>query len=288
MKAAENKPDKETLQRLYEEDRLTQRQIGKIYRVRHITIKRWMQSYGISSRPTGRGLENRGITAPTADELFQMVHVDHLSYRDIAARYGVDPSAIPHWLKSQGISLPSVWKTRRKGHEPTLPSATELAHRRSLGESITSIAKSCGVTRNTIGDLCRRHGIPVDRDGWDGGRRLPCLDGHEARSTYEQRVDDWLSQHGIAHQLEPRYPFDSRYRADFLVEDTYIEVWGVANDPSYKARKANKIALCEANEVPLIGINWWQFSKGRRWWRPLQKLLVQSPAPCLFYTAPAC
>lgn len=275
------KPDRETLRELYENQRLSTRQIGRQYGVAHITIRRWLTAYEIPVRPGGGGLANRGITGPTAEELHDLVHIQHLGYREIAARYGVDYTAIPQWLDRHGIKKPGVWDTRRKGRTPKVPSPEELRHRRSLGESATSIAASCGVSRSTITDLCRAHGIPLDRDGWDGGKRHRCRDGHEARSLYELRVDDWLTQHGLAHEPEPRYPFDARYKADFLVDTTYIEVWGVTDNPDYQERKRRKIKMCGENGIPLIQINHWQFAKGRKWWRPMEKLLLEDTAPKL-------
>lgn len=244
MRPAENKPDRETLRSLYEEQRLTTRQIGKEYGVAHITIRRWLTGYGITVRPKSQGLAHRGVAAPTAEELHDLVHVQHLSYVAIAARYDVHFTAVPQWLDRHGVKKPDPWVTRRKGHVPKVPTAPELRHRRASGESATSIAKSCGVGRETIVALCRANGIQIDRDGWKGGRRYPCRDGHQARSLYEQRVDDWLTEHGLAHEVEPHYPFDARYQADF--------------------------------------INHWQLTKGRKWWLPLEKLLRNDTAAKLF------
>lgn len=232
-----------------------------------------MRQNGVGLRPGGCGLANRGQEMPPRKELNDLVHVQHLSYREIAAIYGVDASAIPHWLDRYDIDRADVWVTRRKGRPVLLPTAGELRHRRSLGESATSIAASYKVSRTLIAQLCKSQGIPLDLDGWQGGRRYACRDGHQARSLYEQRVDDWLAEHGIGHIVEPRYPFDARYKADFLVDRFYIEVWGVTNNPAYQERKRKKIRLCEENSLPLIQINHWQFAKGRRWWKPLQKLL---------------
>lgn len=243
--------------------------------VRKITALRWLRAAGIERRPPS-GLANRGVTAPTAEELHDLVHVEHLSYAQIGERYGVDPTAVPYWLTTHNIPKPKVWVTRRKGKTPRLPDEAELRARRQHGESLRSIASTAGVGHATIRRLCDRFDIPVDRDGWVGGLRLPCSDGHEARSTYEQRVDNWLHEHGLTHELEPRYPFDRRFRADFLVGQTYIEVWGVLNNQRYTDRKRYKVAQCAIHGLPLIQINCWQFAKGRRWWRPLLQLLQES------------
>lgn len=213
-----------------------------------------------------------------------MVHVDHMSYRSIGAIYGVDQSAVAYWLDKHEITRPTVWGTRRKGREPRIPSVDELRSRLASGESLTSIAADAGVSNGTIRRVTHAAGIPTARDGWDGGRRIACLDGHEARSLYEQRVDDWLYQHGLSHETEPAYPWDRRYRADFLVGEVYVEVWGVSENAAYQARKKMKQDRCRGEGLRLIEINWWQFANGRRWWRPLEALLSQPAQPDLFHS----
>lgn len=205
-----------------------------------------------------------------------MVHVQHLSYRQIAKTYHVDHSAVPYWLNKNGIEAPTVWGTRRRGRVVTLPTEAELRHRvENRGESVTAIAASIGASRTTLLRLCHQYGVELRRDGWNPNR-LPCLDGHEARSVYEQRVDDWLYQHNLKHECEPRYPWDGRYRADFLVGDTYIEVWGVSHNERYKQRKAMKVARCREEGLHLIQIEVWDFQ--RRWERRLESLLREDVA----------
>ena len=251
---------------------MTTRALGEKFGVRHITVQRWLAAADIRPRPSGVGLANRGIEAPTAADLQRLVHVEHLSYRQIAKIYGVDFTAVPHWLKAHGIERPTVWGTRRKGVEIDRPSAAVLRSKIEAGQSLRSISADLGVSHGTVAEWCRSEGIPTAADGWRGGWRLPCTDGHVARSVYEQRVDDWLHRHGIEHYVEPAYPFDQRYRADFRVGVTYIEVWGVTNNQSYLDRKAMKIERCAAEGLPLIGIEHWQFAQGRKWWRKLERL----------------
>lgn len=276
------RPSDAELRRLYTDEQMTTRQLGERFKVRHITIRRWLKAAGIERRHAGIGLEYRGVTPPTAVELVQMIHVEHLGYRGVAERYGVDPTAVPYWLEKHGIPKPKIWATRRKGHAPDLPSPKEAAARYLAGESMYSIGKSCGVSEIPIKRILTEAGVEFRKDGWKGGKRYPCKDGHEARSLYEQRVDDWLHDHGLEHEVEPAYPWDRRYRADFRVGDTYIEVWGVTDNEKYQDRKRMKIERCKAESIPLIQINHWQFAKGRRWWRPLQQLTAatgQSPLP---------
>jgi len=272
------RPSDAELRRLYVDQRLSAETISKRCDVEKITVLRWLRAAGIKRRPGGNGLANRGIPAPTADDLQRLVHVEHLSYEAIGERYGVDFSAVPHWLDRHGIERPDIWVTRRHGRVATEPTEEELRERIGAGESLRSIERDFDVTRMVIRARCRKYGIEVSRDGWSGGYRLRCADGHQVRSTYEQRVDDWLSRHDLPHTLEPRYPFDRRYRADFLVDRTYIEVWGVTGNPAYTARRAWKIEQCASNGIDLIQINHWQFATGRRWWRPLERLLQDLPA----------
>lgn len=278
-----NKPSRDRLREMYVDQKMTLREIGEVVGVRHITVRRWLKAYGIPSRPSGtpNSLKARGIIPPTTDELFAMVHVEHLSYEQIAAKYGVDFTAVPHWLDKHGIKRPNLWDTRRKGKHPFIPDGSELKRMYEKGQSVRSIGSTFGVSEGTIRRRLVDAGVKIRRDGWEGGKRYTCRDGHLARSLYEQRVDDWLSENGIPHTLEPTYPWDRRYMADFLVGDTYIEVWGVTENAAYNDRKQKKIRECEAAGIDLIQINHWQFTTDRKWWKPLEQLRAQFTQPAL-------
>lgn len=256
---------------------MTTRQIGAKYGVSKTEVVRWMKRHGIERRAANNGLLYRGVTSPTSDELRHLVHVEHLSYKAIAERYGVDHTAIPYWLSKHDIPKPTVWETRRRGAQPKPFDADDIRRRYASGESTRMIAEHYGVSPTPLRKFMRESGIQLKADGWDGGKRYDCLDGHVARSIYEQRVDDWLHAHGLAHECEPAYPWDRRYRADFKVGDTYIEVWGVTENPAYEARKAVKVRKCKENDLPLISIHPWQFGRGRRWWASLQSLVSNPP-----------
>lgn len=272
------RPTDAELRRLYEVEGLSARTIGDRCQVEKITALRWLRAAGIERRPGANGLANRGVTPPTPDELRALVHEQHLSYPEIAARYGVDPTAVPKWLRKHGIPRPKIWETRRRGAVITLPDRADLARMIGAGQSLGAIAQGVGVSSTTIRALCRKYEISVASSGWTGAQRFTCDDGHPARSSYEFRVDNWLNDHGLAHELEPRYPFDRRYCADFLVGDAYVEVWGVTNNSAYQRRKQWKIERCREHGIHLVQINCWQFAKGRRWWAPLQQLLQDAAA----------
>lgn len=272
--ASKNRPSPEELRALYVDQRLSSLAIAERCQVEKITVLRWLRAAGIERRPVGSGLANRGVEMPTAEELHRLIHVENIGLRGVAERYGVYYTAVGKWLDRYGIERPTVWQTRRRGEIPAEPTEEELRERIAAGESLSAIARDYPVSSTLIRQRCRTYGIEFQRDGWQLGKRFPCADGHLARSTYELRVDDWLFDHGLQHDVEPAYPWDRRYRADFLVGQTYIEVWGVTNNAAYRERRALKIQRCAETGLDLIQINYGQFSRGRRWWRPLEQLLT--------------
>lgn len=271
------KPDYDTLYHLYHVERLTAREIAERFDTYHLKVLRWLRAYGIERRASGHGLENRGKAAPTRDELFEMVHIQHLSYREIATIYNVDFTAIPFWLEKHQIAKPLAWHTR-KHSTVALPMADELRELYEAGLSLAAIGDLYGYSDGPIRRLCDTYGIEKRRDGWDGGKRFICADGHIVRSTYERRVDDWLFANRIEHSYEPALPPDSHFHADFFANGWYVEVWGVTDSPVYDDRKRRKIALYRANALPLIEIPKHAFTKKRnnQWARLLSVCLSQT------------
>ncbi len=86
-------------------------------------------------------------------------------------------------------------------------------------------------------------------------------DGHVCHSLDEQRIDNWLLAHGLPHEREPRYPAHStlnptgRRRADWRVQDTFIEYFGLLGDADYEKKMAEKILLARHCEIDLITIH---------------------------------
>lgn len=233
---------------------------------------------GIERRPANRGLLNRGIVELTADDLRRLVHEEHRSYREIGAMFGVDPSAVQHWLKRHDIDPPTAWGTRYKGSAPAIPEAIELARLYADGLSLDEIGQGFGVSGATIRLRLAAAGFEIRRDGYDGGKRFACADGHSVRSTYEQRVCNWLAEQSIPHSYEPPLPWDRRSRADFLANGWYVEVWGVQDSPSYAERRARKQAGYRAHGAAVVEINHFDFSKQKRGrWKRL--LMVTSRPP---------
>lgn len=271
--------DAETLRDLYETQRLTTRQIGERAGVSYMTVQRWLRKHGIAARHAGRGLANRGLPQPTADELRRLVHEEHIPYAEIARRYGATERAVHYWLDSFGIPRSDIWITRRRGYVPPLPSADEL-RRLYLDEgvSLEEIGLMYGVSEPPIRRLTKKLGIEVKPSGFDGGKRYVCDDGHVVRSIYEKRVDDWLTELGIAHEYEPCLPLDCRYRADFLANGWYIEIWGVIGSDQYAVRHAYKLEIYQRHDAPLIELIPHDFGgqANGRWLRKLAPVITQS------------
>lgn len=91
-------------------------------------------------------------------------------------------------------------------------------------------------------------------EAWRPGRGTYCVaaDGHCCRSLAERTIDDFLTAHGIAHDLEPTYP-GSKRRADWRLPDgTLVEFAGLLGDATYAAKIEEKRAIAEAARVRLL------------------------------------
>jgi len=103
----------------------------------------------------------------------------------------------------------------------------------------------------------------LEDDSFETPRGIRCVavDGHECHSLAEKMIDDWLLQNQIPHTREPHYPRHSKYnpngklRADWLVEDTYIEYLGLAGELAYDGKTKNKVNLAREIGLGLICIN---------------------------------
>ncbi len=276
QRPAPEKPTAGELRGLYVDQQLSTRQIGAMYGVKHISVRRWLQREGITARAKGRGLANRGIEPPTTDELYRMVHLEHLSQKAIAARYGADQTAVIHWLRKHDIEPASSWETRKKHggwKPPTEQRLRELYLEQKLSHE--RIGEMFGVASTTVATWLRDYGIGARIMGWNGREGLACLDGHIVRSRYEKRVDDWLYAHGIEHVYEPPLDFGSNMKSDFLANGHYIEVWGMAHDPSYQERRAYKTAEYKRRGMSLVELlpSDFRSDSKKRWERKLSKCL---------------
>ena len=90
-----------------------------------------------------------------------------------------------------------------------------------------------------------------------GGYRSIASDGHLCLSLGERAICEYLSKNGFVHSKEPLYPMDKELnpnnllRADFLINDTYVEFAGRMQDEEYSKRMRNKELLATT-----YNLNW--------------------------------
>lgn len=212
-----------------------------------------------------------GIPIPTKEELEHMLHIERMTYTQIAQIYNVDQSAVYYWRKQLKISSRKTWLDIY-GDPVNL---CKLVVMYESGATLNDVAEAYGANRSSVRQLFRHNGIPIRSDGFDG-KRYQTQNGQQVRSSYECKVANWLAEHGIEYTYEPSLPFSARGKSDFLANGWYIEVWGVINSPSYKARKQEKINLYRTHDIPLLGLPAHSFDPKRNglWERKLSTCIT--------------
>lgn len=99
-----NKPDKETLYKLYVVDELSPSEIAEIYGCSAGVIRCWIKDYGICLRNRKEAHNTKRILKHDFDEklLYKLYITDDLSAKDIAKIYDCTHVIIKNWLKKQG------------------------------------------------------------------------------------------------------------------------------------------------------------------------------------------
>ena len=99
---------------------------------------------------------------------------------------------------------------------------------------------------------------PESRAGY--GTKCVAKDGCRCNSREEVQVDDWLSDRGIEHDKEPKYPPHPLYnknglkRADWRVGSTWVEYAGLLNQDNYAKRMKDKIELARSLKLDFMVI----------------------------------
>jgi hypothetical protein len=89
---------------------------------------------------------------------------------------------------------------------------------------------------------------------WVIRRQIPCRDGHVADSISEKIVDDWLSEHGVAHERHKAYP-EGRYTCDFYLpeHDVWVEYFGLYGEHrDYDSSVETKRDIARRHKLRLI------------------------------------
>ncbi len=139
------------------------------------------------------------------------------------------------------------------------------AEQRDAIVSAMAACPSAAALRGLLGagswiEVLRTTGIVPD--AWRPARGTYCVaaDGHPCRSLAERTIDDWLSCHGVEHQIEPAWPHHPQLnthghrRADWRLSDgTYVEYAGLTNE-DYLAKIQAKQQLAQHTGIRLIVI----------------------------------
>lgn len=268
-------PGEAVLRSLYIDQRLSTYKIGKILGVSQGVAHTWLENCGIETRRCGSGLVHRGLVAPTKEEIYDLVYVQHLTYEVIAAKYGAASSTVKQWLKKHGFRSPGRWDKRHKGIKPEAPPKDELIGIYESGQTLADLAIRYMVSHTTVKKWFIGYGLAGEIRDTGFGNRIECSDGHIVRSLYEMRVDEWLSARSIPYEYEPRTPFPGRFKSDFLVNGWYVEIWGLVGNEKYDRRKAIKTALYKAHSCALIDLYPWHFHQGT--WESRLAIVLEVP-----------
>jgi hypothetical protein len=187
-------------------------------------------------------------------EMLQELYTDQwLSYEEIAEILSVDFTTIPYWLKKLGIATRTAWETRR-GATWVEPKAETLIHLyQSDKMGMDAIGALFGTSKEYVQRILRDNGIAIRKSGYPNIPNYVAQDGHKVKSSLELQVDNWLYLNGVLHIYEPRIK-GTRYKGDFLVGDTYIEIWGLVGHEKYDEKKAKKIAAYEQAGLKLLSV----------------------------------
>jgi len=172
---------KEELTRLYDEEKVSLRDIGKLYSVNHATVKRRMKELDINCRPARSGFRviRNKLSSVSQDELINLYEREGLSLSQVALKYGVSPSVVS--TRMEKLSMPrrpnggSWFKGKGKLEKVSKEEMEELYNRQRL--TGLQIAKIYGVSDATVFKRLQNLQIPRREYkgnltwNWNGGRQ---------------------------------------------------------------------------------------------------------------------
>lgn len=267
--------------RLYEVERLTTYEIAARYNTNRYLVASILKRHGVAMRTTYNsrfGIE-RDERAPSKEQLEKHLQ-DGLQYHEIADLYGCDKTAVTYWLQRYNIQWDCTnWTQRHKRRGFIEPTPQELFVMYCVDLlSTDEIGRKLNCSKRLIADRLTRYGIELRDPGWSG-KLFKCRDGNLVKSTYEERVANWLHDHQIPYEYEPQLPFDRTRKSDFLACGKYIEIWGVRDNQTYESRKEIKIEQYRLHNLPLVELGYWQFSAQKKdaWRKHLAKAFISHP-----------
>lgn len=251
---------REELLKLYEEQKLSLRQIGKIYGVSNATVRKRMNEVNIKCRPARSGyrLTLNKLSGVSREELLNLYISQGLSLPQIGEKFGVSASTVQ--VRMERLSIPrrpggGAWHkgTGRLG-KVTRAELDELYNKQSL--SVIQIAKIYGVADTQMYKKFQELNLPrrVYKGAlvwsWNGGKQH-CSKGYiaillEKEDPFYSMADKngYVKEHRLVMARYLGRPLLRteivHHRPDVAKDDNRIEVLYLMPNPSTH----NRLSSC--------------------------------------------
>lgn len=245
---------KQELIDLYINHRWTTREIAKHYGVSKTTIIRALKRNDIPRRTAIESRMHVGYEKPSKEVLYKHYWDEWLSYEQIAEVYKVDTSSVYTWVKEYGIETRINAETRlgKDFIEPTKEQLHDLYVRKQL--TLVEIGEILGCGEGVVSRRLTSVGIEVRSNLYGNAEYKICTNGLKVRSNYERYFANLLIKNNIGFDYEPRLPFDKKLASDFLIDDVYVEIWGVEGNERYEKQRIRKTKLYKKHDLKLLEI----------------------------------
>ena len=229
------RPAKKPLYELYWKKNYTQSEIASAFNVTHTSVKRWLNYFRIPVKPRTLSC---GRNKNSLSNLL----------------LGKTPEAEKKSAETRRIyTKEKLLLTIREFVEKhgRVPTKNEFVHSHFYPDHMTY--------RDNFGtwnDAIKEAGYKLN-ENWFSRRNLCAKDGHCCNSISEIIIDDWLSENNVSHTREVLYP-EGRYRCDFVVNNTFVEFFGLSNVSgvclNYNEIIVRKREMCKKHNIRLIEI----------------------------------
>jgi len=229
------RPAKKPLYELYWKKNYTQSEIASAFNVTHTSVKRWLNYFRIPVKPRTLSC---GRNKNSLSNLL----------------LGKTPEAEKKSAETRRIyTKEKLLLTIREFVEKhgRVPTKNEFVHSHFYPDHMTY--------RDNFGtwnDAIKEAGYKPN-ENWFSRRNLCAKDGHCCNSISEIIIDDWLSENNVSHTREVLYP-EGRYRCDFVVNNTFVEFFGLSNVSgvclNYNEIIVRKREMCKKHNIRLIEI----------------------------------
>lgn len=153
-----SKPSKIELEGLYLKDKLSYKELAKVFLVDSSTIGEWLKSYNIPARRFGEGKMSKSVVKPSKEELESLYSIQKLSVTAIAKQIGCAEDTIKHWIISYGLK----YKTKGPRKKSIGITKNDLNKKYSIQKlSTRKIAKEYNTAKTVITYWLGKYNIPI-------------------------------------------------------------------------------------------------------------------------------